>query len=75
MANDLYESRMAICKNCPLYKIDFYKGPVCNSALYINSVDKKTTSNVSKPGYVKGCGCKLRYKAKNSNLHCIIGLW
>lgn len=75
MRNDLYESRIEICKKCPLYKLEYKKGPVCNNALYINISDKKTTSILPKKGYIKGCGCKLQYKAKNSNLHCIIGLW
>ena len=75
MGNDLYESRIAICKRCPLYKLDPKKGPICNNALYIDPVDKKTTSFIKKKGYIKGCGCKLQYKAKNLDLHCIIGLW
>lgn len=68
----LSEKRLAICKQCPLYKEGEY-GPTCNKNLYINKEQK--TSWLPKSGYVKGCGCKLNFKTKNPNAHCIIKLW
>lgn len=32
---ELSEKRLAICRNCPLYKEDYW-GPICNSKKYIN---------------------------------------
>lgn len=32
---ELYEKRMKICKECPLYK-ETPVGPICNPKLYIN---------------------------------------
>lgn len=72
---DLFDSRLAICKKCPLFKIDPIYGPVCNKALYISTEDKETTSYFPKPGFVKGCGCKLNWKAKREDAHCIVLKW
>ena len=75
MYNDLYESRIEICKKCPLYKLDSKRGPVCNNALYINISDKKTTSILPKKGYIKGCGCHLKWKIANRKSKCPAGKW
>lgn len=66
------DERLKICESCPLWEVTDY-GPVCSKKKYINSEQK--TSYLPKKGYVKGCGCKLFYKTKNPNEHCIIGLW
>lgn len=60
MTDDLYESRMEICKKCPLYKVDDVYGPVCDKSKYISSIDKTSVSFLPKKDYIKGCGCKLR---------------
>lgn len=73
--DDLFESRMAICKKCPLYKIDQKYGPICNNAMYIDKEDKTTVSYTPKLGFIKGCGCKLNWKAKNIASHCIVNKW
>lgn len=69
----LKNERIAICKECPLYK-EGSNGPVCNSSKYI-SKDGKNWSWIKKADYVKGCGCSLRHKVANPNSHCIISLW
>jgi hypothetical protein len=28
---DLYLERIEICKQCPLYKLDVFAGPICNN--------------------------------------------
>lgn len=38
---DLSEKRLAICKECPLYK-ETPMGPICNPRLYINEIIKQT---------------------------------
>ena len=68
---DLLEERLAICKQCPLWKVDDFYGPVCNSAKYI-APDGKESSYFKKAGYVKGCGCRLQHKASNPMNHCIV---
>ena len=42
--DDLYENRMKICKECPLY-LDSPMGARCNSRLYLSEADKKTVSD------------------------------
>lgn len=73
--DDLFESRMEICRRCPLYKIDSVYGPVCNKRLYISEEDKLTVTTWPRAGFKKGCGCKLNWKAKNANAHCIVNKW
>lgn len=38
---DLSEKRLAVCKECPLYK-ETPMGPICNPRLYINEIIKQT---------------------------------
>ena len=73
VSDKLSEERIAICKQCPLYKLDKLHGPVCNSNKYI-SPDGTKWSYLRKDGYVRGCGCYLSRKSKNPNSHCIISL-
>ena len=70
----LMEKRLKICKECPIYKIDKFYGPICDNSKYI-SPDGKSASYFKKDGWIRGCGCKLRYKASNVNSHCISGKW
>ena len=41
---DLSEKRLAICKECPLYK-ETPMGPICNPRLYINENNKTDYSD------------------------------
>ena len=68
----LLESRLEICKQCPLYETMSY-GARCNPSKYINKEGE--TSWIPKPGYVKGCNCILKRKAANPDNHCIINKW
>lgn len=72
MPNDLYESRMEICKKCPLFKETELYGPVCNGSKYLNKYDKTSVSNFPRKDYIRGCGCKLKFKCKNPKVHCIV---
>lgn len=69
------EERLAICKKCPLYKEHPFNGPICDSTKYINANDGITISYRSKPGFVKGCGCRLKFKTNRSGSHCIVNKW
>lgn len=73
---DLYEYRMAICKECPLFKMGKL-GPVCNSDLYVNPENKKATTT-QRDGYIRGCGCRLEAKtrlARTEGGQCPANFW
>lgn len=70
----LYEERMKVCKECPLYK-ETPMGPICNPRLYISESDKITISDRPKIGYKRGCGCALNRKTKLPSAKCIVMKW
>ena len=63
------EGRLAICRKCPLYSNDR-----CNSKLWLNP-DTNEVSTYARPGFVRGCNCVMKFKAKNPNNHCVAGKW
>lgn len=68
------EERLEICKKCPIVKEDPTYGPICDSTKWLN----KNTGDWSRSphiGWVRGCGCKLRWKTKNLISHCVAGKW
>lgn len=69
---DLFEKRLNICKECPLYK-DTALGPICNPKLYIDKNNNTSTSK--RDGYVKGCGCRLNAKTRLTYSKCVINKW
>ena len=63
--------RLAICNKCPIYNPNTGR---CNSKLWINP----KTDDVSihaRIGYIRGCNCIIKIKAKNIYNHCIAGKW
>lgn len=46
---NLIENRQKICEGCPLYKIDSFYGPICDSNKYL-SPDGTTISYFKKDG-------------------------
>lgn len=72
--NELYEKRMKICKECPLY-LESPMGPRCNSKLYLNEIDKVTVSRVPKIGYRRGCNCLLQRRNLLPNARCVVNKW
>ena len=68
------ESRMNICKKCPLYKKNEIAGAICNSRLFLNP-DTGEVSEIKKPGFKSGCGCRLDNKTKTSYARCPLGKW
>ena len=71
---DLSEKRLAVCKECPLYK-ETPMGPICNPRLYINENNKTDYSDRPKIGYRKGCGCALNRKTKLPAAKCTVMKW
>lgn len=68
---DYIEERNRICMACPICDTDNY---VCRSSLYLNP-NNNDISTIPKEGYIKGCGCLLKYKIKNINKKCPAGKW
>jgi len=66
---ELFKTRMIICKECKLYKADGVFGAECNSKLYLNPKTDETSFK-PKEGYVKGCSCILRSKTRSLDSHC-----
>lgn len=65
--------RMEICEKCPLFKKESY-GLICNNKLWINP-KTNNTSDTFKPGFLKGCGCRLRAKTTLKEESCPAGKW
>ena len=71
---DLSQSRLEICKQCPIYKESKAFGPICDSTKYI-SPDGQDWDNKYHEGWTRGCGCRLKAKSRLKNAHCIIKKW
>lgn len=65
------DERMEICRKCPIYSSA--RG-ICNPKLYLNP-ETNDISIAPKPGYIRGCGCFIKFKMKNPHLHCVAGKW
>lgn len=65
------DNREEICRKCPIFNPNEI---TCNSKLWLNP-DTNQVSTSAKSGYIRGCGCKLRFKWANIRNHCIAGKW
>lgn len=70
---DLYEKRIAICRECPLFKLSVV-GPLCNSLLYLNT-DLDIAFPNDGPNRVRGCGCRLDAKTRLEDNVCPANKW
>ena len=68
----IYKVRLKLCKQCPIYSKE--DGGTCSDKLYLNPITNKVTSKSSKE-FIRGCGCKLRLKAKWEDEKCPAGKW
>lgn len=67
----VFTSRASICITCPLKA-----GNTCNPALSINPKTLETAPTVKRrPGFIKGCGCRLSAKQKSPTSNCPAGFW
>lgn len=71
---DLFNKRFKICTKCALFKPDRLLGPICNPGLYMDPVTKRVSRHPL-PGFIKGCGCVLRFKTRVEDANCEIGKW
>lgn len=72
LGEDLSKNRLKICYSCPLYSNKL--GGICNSKLWLN-VNTGDVSTTVKPGYVRGCSCRLNAKTRLANATCPAGKW
>ena len=47
---------------------------MCNAGLYLNP-ETNDVSIEPKKGYIKGCGCHLKWKMANKKSKCPAGKW
>ena len=68
---ELSESRMKICRECPLYNAE---KDTCDSK---KCWDKESEKLVDYPGknIVCGCGCYMKKKTSSPSSHCILKKW
>lgn len=72
--NELYEERMAICRECGLFK-ETFNGPICNPKKYIDLTDKTTIYDTFGLNRKSGCSCRLEKRTRIPHAHCIAGKW
>lgn len=71
MMPEYVTKRTKICRNCPICD---QENEICSPDLYINPVTDEI-SRTAKTGFIKGCGCHLKFKIKNPNSHCPAHKW
>ena len=70
---ELFESRMKICKECPLFGHNAL-GDVCDSKKCYNPETGETSSTPGK-GFTCGCGCKLAAALRVKAKKCVLNRW
>lgn len=69
---ELSARRLKICESCPIVKHTAL-GLMCDSAKWINKDNEVAFQ--AKPGFTRGCGCRMSAKATLEHAVCIIGKW
>lgn len=69
---DYIEIRQQICEKCPIFSSS-HEG-ICNSNLWINPENDDIAFEARK-GFVRGCGCMLKFKWSDSTAECVAGKW
>ena len=71
MIPEYVTKRTIICRKCPICDNE---REICNAHLYLNP-DTNDVSTEFKEGYIKGCGCHLKWKIANIKSKCRAGKW
>ena len=71
MIPEYITERTIICRKCPICDNE---REICNAHLYLNP-DINDVSTEFKEGYIKGCGCHLKWKIANKKSKCPAGKW
>ena len=66
---DLYESRIKICRECKLVTKDKMFGEICDKNKWINPFTQHLSLE-HLDGYINGCGCRMAAKARIAEAHC-----
>ena len=69
--NELYESRIKICRECPLFSHSTL-GDVCDAK---KCWDGNKVVKYPGPDVVCGCGCRLDAKARVRGAKCVLNKW
>ena len=72
MQGQSIDERLEICYKCPIYSK--LRGGRCNANLWLNPQTNEV-STYAKIGYVRGCNCFVKIKARNPREHCVAGKW
>lgn len=70
--NELFEQRIKICKNCPLYSDKL--GGICDSKKCWDII-KNTPESFPGKNIICGCGCRLPAKLRLKNAKCVLNKW
>ena len=71
MVPEYVTERTIICRKCPICD---NITEMCNAGLYLNP-ETNDVSVYPKEGYIKGCGCHLKWKIANKKSKCSAGKW
>lgn len=71
---ELSQSRLEICKQCPLLTNNELLGLICSSSKYLNPKTMEVSTTPRKD-FIRGCNCRMKAKSRLPNSHCIAGLW
>ena len=71
MIPEYVTERTIICRKCPICDKE---RELCNANLYVNP-ENNDVSEEPKEGYIKGCGCHLKWKIANIKSKCPAGKW
>lgn len=74
MNNMTAAEKLKICEKCAIVKQDSTWGPICDSSKWLNP-NTNESSRLPKIGWIRGCGCRLKYKSANPTGHCIAKKW
>ena len=72
--NELYNQRIVICKQCPLYTVKSVIGGVCDHRKYYNP-ETDELSDLPQVGFISGCGCRLEAALRVKNKKCVLNKW
>ena len=71
--NELYESRIKICRECPLFSHSTL-GDVCDAKKCWDVAENKVVKYPG-PDIICGCGCRLDAKARVRGAKCVLNKW
>lgn len=70
---ELSDQRLAICRECPLYKKTAL-GYVCDPNKYVN-MKTGEVSDTKRTGFKGGCNCRLSAKTRLKDAKCPLEKW